>query len=881
MKARKFLAGLAMTVIVLFGAFSPVVDIVMHGHPKIASAQASEPICGLTDMTCSMVKFTVNILSSPFIAMATIGGLVLDYSIWTTVSSDSYTDKDGIDSFVVRGWKLVRDFSNLVFIFGLFVAAFVLILGKSEGGESLYNPKRLVARVLIMALFINFSFFMCRSIIDVTNLVARAFYTQISTDNDATSTNEQQTIEASAEGNIDSVDLGNVSGIYSHKNLIGIRSVSLGILSKIQLQDLILKAGGGDAFSNGNYGQILITYFMVALFNGFLAFLFLSSAIFLISRTIGLWFLMILSPIAFASRVIPALQKKEYFGWDDWFSQFVGLASSVVVYLFFIYLAVVFLNVRVNDVVDSTSNGFLAVTFAVGIKLLSVGIVLTLGKTVAKDLSGKIGAMAAGAVNSAIVGGAMVVGAAATGGAAGVLQMGRRYASERAKSAGVGIGNSIVGEEATAEFQKRWGTGGIKNFNPLTMQGRKAISKVMEKRTVEEGSMGAMSRSISGAYRSGGVANRLFDIKQAKEAEEKAKIAKASADKVATKDIDKKIEDIKKAKENGELTNKEYEEKYKELVLQKKEILNPSAKEQRAVNDAKKAADEAAKNNTTQGKEIDSKLAANQKSISDTEKAIADSTSKMAAAAQKMVDAGNKKQQAATDIARKSTEIKDQQDSFSQQNQVISQQKSQFTAQKMAAEQDLADTEKELAALPKVGFGVDRQKITDLEQKRQQHLANKQIAEAGLGQADQQSSVLSASHSTTLAALQAEHAASVAKEQSAAAEETNAATEEKTLANNKKKAEDSKTNLESQQQDLAKQKTSLAEAITAADAAHSTAKSALDSKKEELKLVAEKQQRQRTEKTDTDNRRRNADRIQQINDRLKIITSGGTPPPTP
>lgn len=866
MKARKFLAGLAMTIIVLFGAFSPVVDIVMQGHPNIASAQSAQSahLCDFSDVTCSLVKYTVNILSAPFIAMSTIGGLVLDYSIWTTVSSDSYTDKDETTSFVVRGWKLVRDFSNLVFIFGLFVAAFVLILGKSEGGESLYNPKRLVARVLIMALFINFSFFMCRSIIDVTNIVARAFYTQIATDNDATTANAQQTTQASSNGEIQSADLGNVSGIYSHKNLIGIRSVSLGILSKIQLQDLILKAGGGDAFSTGNYGQVLITYVMVAIFNGFLAFLFLSSAIFLFSRTIGLWFLMILSPIAFASRVIPALQKKEYFGWDDWFSQFVGLASSVVVYLFFIYLAVVFLNVGVNDVVDTESSGFLAVTFAVGIKLLSVGIVLTLGKTVAKDLSGKIGAMAAGAVNSAIVGGAMVVGAAATGGAAGVLQMGRRYASDRAKVAGVGIGNSVLGEEATAEFQKRWGTGGIKNFNPLTMQGRKAISKVMEKRPVEEGSLGAMSRSISGAYRSGGAANRLFDIKQAKEAAEKAKIEKTNADKVATKSVDKKIEDIKKDFENNVLNKNEFNEELKKLQKEKKDILKPPGQkleEEKITKDL-----EAAQAN--QDKSEKEKTAGITK-LADINKKLTDVTTSVTENNQKLANIGNDLVESQKTILEKQAAVTVADTNHQKTLNSLTTSRDVAKGNLQSVDKELTDLDRQITLIgPGAGFETGRQ----MKDARDKILERKKAATDALNSAESSIGSLSTSHTSNLATLNKEYSDAVAANKIITDQQKNAENSLAAAQAEKKKLEDQDIPATQAQIDSASEK------ITLAQGEVSRLTTELDSSKrkyESKEVTSRITKRTSYERSDTNNRDRNNQKVSRLTEYLDNIANGG------
>jgi hypothetical protein len=149
---------------------------------KTQTVEAQE--CGLMDVGCSIIKVYVSVMSAIPIWLATGSGVVLDYTLWYTTNSGTYTDKDSVDSFVVKGWKMIRDFSNLVFIFGLLFIGFVLIFNLSgDGGKPLFgiDPKRGIIQVILMALLINFSFLMCRAVIDISNVVGLTFYNKIST----------------------------------------------------------------------------------------------------------------------------------------------------------------------------------------------------------------------------------------------------------------------------------------------------------------------------------------------------------------------------------------------------------------------------------------------------------------------------------------------------------------------------------------------------------------------------------------------------------------------------------------------------------------------------------------------------------------------------
>jgi len=71
---------------------------------------------------------------------------------------------------VVKGWAIVRDLCNMFFIVILLVIAFATIL-RVEG----YDIKKMVPKLIIMAILINFSKTICGLIIDAADLIMNAF----------------------------------------------------------------------------------------------------------------------------------------------------------------------------------------------------------------------------------------------------------------------------------------------------------------------------------------------------------------------------------------------------------------------------------------------------------------------------------------------------------------------------------------------------------------------------------------------------------------------------------------------------------------------------------------------------------------------------------
>ncbi len=71
------------------------------------------------------------------------------------------------DSGTYKAWELMRNIANALFV----VAFMILIYSQLTGRGGGYNIKRLVPKLLVCAILVNISYFLCAAIIDLTNII--------------------------------------------------------------------------------------------------------------------------------------------------------------------------------------------------------------------------------------------------------------------------------------------------------------------------------------------------------------------------------------------------------------------------------------------------------------------------------------------------------------------------------------------------------------------------------------------------------------------------------------------------------------------------------------------------------------------------------------
>lgn len=230
------------------------------------------------------------------------------------------------DAPVVKiGWQLTRDLVNMFFILVLLVIAFATIL-RREG----YGIKKLLPKLIIVALLINFSLVICGTIIDFTQVGTHFFYDEIIT-----------------------ADIG-ISG-----RLAG----AFGIQRTFQIDED--PKNRAKQFSAGISGVIMLFF---SIFTGTILILIAAisialGAFFMITRLIWLWILLIMAPLAWFAWILPGTAHYA----RDWWSKFLKWAFFAPIYTFFIWLAVQsagagsfanIINEETNNIIES--SGFKA-----------------------------------------------------------------------------------------------------------------------------------------------------------------------------------------------------------------------------------------------------------------------------------------------------------------------------------------------------------------------------------------------------------------------------------------------------------------------------------------------------------------------------------------
>ncbi|MBU4031126.1 hypothetical protein KJ756_03145, partial [Patescibacteria group bacterium] len=199
-------------------------------------------------------------------------------------------------SIVKTGWGITRDVANMLFVIGL-----IIIAGATALKIESYDVKKLLPKLIIAALLINFSLVIGGVIIDFTQTATHFFYEEV--------TSEMGFTEQLAK--------------------------LMKISSALSINE---NADAGEKLAAGAAGVLMLIFTQLAS----VVFLFLASiavgigAFFLIVRMITLWILLILAPMAWAMSVLPATEHL----FKKWWAEFLKWSFFAPIYAFFIYLAV-------------------------------------------------------------------------------------------------------------------------------------------------------------------------------------------------------------------------------------------------------------------------------------------------------------------------------------------------------------------------------------------------------------------------------------------------------------------------------------------------------------------------------------------------------------
>lgn len=358
------------------------------------------------------------------------------------------------NNFVSAAWAVVRDLSNIFFILILLYIAIQTILGLG------HETKKMIVKVVIMALLINFSMFFTKVVIDTSNILALIFYNKITvtTTTYVPFTNSAQTGTEEKDISGTLVDAFDPSKMLSQEFFDKYKTETQAVGSKLGFATYV--AGGaaigaaglgvgavvGAAGGAAVYGakttyayffpqkevptpMILAIILISGLIMSFAAYAFFIAGFSFLSRLIELWILIIFSPFAFMSSTIPLLSQIESIGWDGWLKRVLKVSFMAPIFMFFLYLIFLFLKPPGIFTHVYSNQGALEAIFTILLPALVILILLHKATKWAKDASGELGEV--------MMKGAKIVGGVALGAATGGTALAARAAIGGAGGAAV------------------------------------------------------------------------------------------------------------------------------------------------------------------------------------------------------------------------------------------------------------------------------------------------------------------------------------------------------------------------------------------------------------------------------------------------------------
>lgn len=279
-----------------------------------------------------------------------IAGAIFDLAVWASVANFAqYANMP-----IIRiGWTIIRDLCNMFFIFVILYIAIATILQLSH--ESI---GKLMSKVIIAALLINFSFPITLLVIDASNLISYGFYKKI----------------GGGEFNPFDSDLSIAGRIVGGLQLPG--AVQLGSEPRETLK---------------KYGKLTPTAIILNTIGGIVviliaALIILIAALLFVVRTVAFLFLLILSPFGFFAMVVPGMSSIG----EEWRKSLFKYALSAPAFLFMFYIALSLISGgdgSLRAIIDPTGD-------------MSFGQFFSLVLSQVGFAAGGVGGLAAGGLNS-------------------------------------------------------------------------------------------------------------------------------------------------------------------------------------------------------------------------------------------------------------------------------------------------------------------------------------------------------------------------------------------------------------------------------------------------------------------------------------------------
>ena len=311
---------------------------------------------------------------------------IAGFLVWLTANMFNYVVQIGVLDFskwapdtLYPLWIIVRQIVSLIIVFVGLYLGFLYIIGDPKGKFEHYIPW-----VIIFGLFVNFSYPLARTAIDVSNIVSLKIYT-------------------SAVGNEAlTADPKNAVNIFTSESSAGAI-----IMNKLGLKGLVASAVSPGKSSTGN-GSVLGKIdsipgaLLAVVFVLYAAFIFFMVTAIIAMRTAVLVFITVASPLLLVDSVLPLLGEKAQELRKVFFEQLIVGPVFMVMFALTLKFLDVFSNAKgpigVTAINGISSGAGSAGTITTFFNLLMMLIMLHIMITVTKKVSGDIGKYATNAM---------------------------------------------------------------------------------------------------------------------------------------------------------------------------------------------------------------------------------------------------------------------------------------------------------------------------------------------------------------------------------------------------------------------------------------------------------------------------------------------------
>jgi|GEM_PF-1160663 len=345
----------------------------------------------------------------PIAWIAGLFGTLFDFFIGYSVSDESYRM-----SFAVTGWKLVRDIANIFFIIIMVYTGFAAVF--SFGGKGGATMRRIIPFLIINALIINFSLFATRTVIDISNITARVFYSRMIVCDgpcgpNVPGTSIPENVKRSPLGGhwplsekiVASFDPQRMFGptiLNPKETVTGAGNPDDRLENKVSASrtaEQQVQAKGFAKNSDEYAGYYALVSLIAAVIMAFIGIMFFKVMFMFLGRVMGLYVAMIFSPFAFLTMngaggaVLTG--KMDLFEWNSWAKDLFNYAALAPVFTFMLYIVYSFLNTNMVQEIGlkDETGGFFGTVLLIAVPMLIIYFLIDICVQTAKKFSGKFG----------------------------------------------------------------------------------------------------------------------------------------------------------------------------------------------------------------------------------------------------------------------------------------------------------------------------------------------------------------------------------------------------------------------------------------------------------------------------------------------------------